>query len=427
MQNNSILKPRSIQEMIDEQIHRESGLKTKPVKPLQSPVLARSHTAIYKMHRYWARRPHNVFAHIIQHYTNPGDLILDPFCGGGVTVVESLRLRRRVVGIDINPLATWITQVEVEPVDLDELENAFNEWYQWCVEQVSPLFKAECGKCGSKDAQAEWYEWSNVVVCPDCGKEVVLAEAEKGKNAIYICPHKNCVGKFQPSGVKRCPDKMMLVKTRCEKCDETDIRKPRKSDLELAGQIERDERKIVKQEKLFIPDEQIPDMDRARDDALFKRGFFCFKDFFTSRQRIAIAKSRKWHEDTKIGPNVTNALLQIFTSSLRFTNKLVLRSEAWRGTNPLEWPGHMYWPPCTYLEVSYIYPLSKRSNALRHGKQDRNDSVNDFYFSFTLDKRKSAINRNTTCSLITGSSEDIPVPNESVDAIITDPPFGGSL
>ena len=186
--NNNIFKSQSIQEMIDEQINSEGGLKPKPVKPLGAPVLAQSHTAIYKMHRYWARRPHNVFAQIIQHYTNPGDLVLDPFCGGGVTVVESLKLRRRVVGIDINPLATWITQVEVEPVDLDGLEKAFHEWYKWCEEQVSPLFRAECGKCGNKDAQAEWYEWSNVVVCPIVGRMLCWQKLKKGRMP-YIFVH----------------------------------------------------------------------------------------------------------------------------------------------------------------------------------------------------------------------------------------------
>ncbi|MCF7809685.1 hypothetical protein K9N50_01715 [bacterium] len=425
--NNNIFKSQSIQEMIDEQIHSEGGLKPKPVKPLNAPVLAQPHTAIYKMHRYWARRPHNVFAHIIQHYTNPGDLVLDPFCGGGVTVVESLKLRRRVVGIDINPLATWITQVEVEPVDLDELEAAFNKWYEWCVKQVSPLFKAECGKCGNKDAQAEWYEWSNVVVCPDCGKDVVLAEAEKGKNAVYTCTHKGCMGKFKPSKLKRRDDKMMLVKTRCDKCEQTDIRKPMKSDLKLSGEIERDEAKIVKSEKLFVPDDDFPDMNHVRENDLFSKGFLKFKDYFTPRQRISIARTRKWHENGLTNENILSALLHIFTASLRFTNKMVLRNEAWRGTNPLEWPGHMYWPPYTYLEVSSLYPISKRNKSLRVGKHNRNETINDFYFPVSTKGLISKLAKSTTCMILNTSSENIALPDETVDAIITDPPFGGNV
>ena len=45
--------------------------KIKPVKPLEHPVNAEQHTPVYKMHRYYARRPWNVFEHIIKHYTEP--------------------------------------------------------------------------------------------------------------------------------------------------------------------------------------------------------------------------------------------------------------------------------------------------------------------------------------------------------------------
>ena len=81
----------------------------KDVEPIKSGVKAEPHTAVYKMHRYFARRPYNVFRHLIEHYTDEGDIILDPFCGGGVTVVEGLRLKRKVIGVDINPMATFIT------------------------------------------------------------------------------------------------------------------------------------------------------------------------------------------------------------------------------------------------------------------------------------------------------------------------------
>lgn len=46
---------------------------------------------------------------IINEFTDPGDLIIDPFCGGGTTVVESLRAGRRVIGSDLNPLARFVT------------------------------------------------------------------------------------------------------------------------------------------------------------------------------------------------------------------------------------------------------------------------------------------------------------------------------
>jgi hypothetical protein len=97
------------------------------LKPIDHAVIARPHTPVYKMHRYFARRPWSVFRSLIEHYSNPGSIILDPFCGGGVTVVEGLRLGRKVIGVDINPLATFITRMEVIDVDLDELKDAFEQ------------------------------------------------------------------------------------------------------------------------------------------------------------------------------------------------------------------------------------------------------------------------------------------------------------
>ncbi len=44
-----------------------------------------------------------VAAHAIAHYTRPGDLVLDPMCGIGTTLVEAVHLRRRAVGVEYEP------------------------------------------------------------------------------------------------------------------------------------------------------------------------------------------------------------------------------------------------------------------------------------------------------------------------------------
>ncbi|MFQ6062383.1 MAG: DNA methyltransferase, partial [Methanosarcinales archaeon] len=33
------------------------------------------------MHKYWARKPHNVVAEYIKKYSEEGEIVLDPFCG----------------------------------------------------------------------------------------------------------------------------------------------------------------------------------------------------------------------------------------------------------------------------------------------------------------------------------------------------------
>jgi hypothetical protein len=41
-------------------------------------------------------------------YSRPGDVVLDPFCGRGTTVLESLLNNREALGIDINPVAACV-------------------------------------------------------------------------------------------------------------------------------------------------------------------------------------------------------------------------------------------------------------------------------------------------------------------------------
>jgi DNA modification methylase len=79
--------------------------------PIDHCTFALPHTPIYKIHRYFARRPYSIFNELIKHYSNPNNIILDPFCGGGVTVIEALRLRRRVIGVDLSPIASFITEM----------------------------------------------------------------------------------------------------------------------------------------------------------------------------------------------------------------------------------------------------------------------------------------------------------------------------
>jgi len=100
---------------------------------------------IYQMHKWFARRASCVFRAILlgalkpagtnimkefykDHSNDPdtnGKVVLDPFMGGGTTVVEALRLGCKVVGIDLNPVAWFIVKTEVEPVDLKKLDEAF--------------------------------------------------------------------------------------------------------------------------------------------------------------------------------------------------------------------------------------------------------------------------------------------------------------
>lgn len=83
--------------------------------------------------QYFTKRAWNVVSAYIQAFTTKYDTVLDPFCGSGVTAVESLVLRRKAIASDLLPYATWITTMKsVSPVDLDEFKRAFDQVEAYC-------------------------------------------------------------------------------------------------------------------------------------------------------------------------------------------------------------------------------------------------------------------------------------------------------
>ncbi|HOQ27586.1 MAG TPA: DNA methyltransferase, partial [Armatimonadota bacterium] len=79
----------------------------------------------YLAHKYWGRRPWYVVRGLIQENTNEGDLVLDSFCGSGTTVIEALATGRRAIGVDLNPMACFITRVTAAYADVEAFSDAF--------------------------------------------------------------------------------------------------------------------------------------------------------------------------------------------------------------------------------------------------------------------------------------------------------------
>jgi DNA modification methylase len=49
-------------------------------------------------------------ADLVERFSQPGDLIVDPFVGAGTTGIAALRLKRKFIGFDNDPQAVAITQ-----------------------------------------------------------------------------------------------------------------------------------------------------------------------------------------------------------------------------------------------------------------------------------------------------------------------------
>lgn len=98
------------------------------ISPIESRVEADRQGAKrhYGVHPYFTRRPYNVVAKYVTHYSRKRDLVLDPFGGSGVTAVEAFLNNRTGIQNDINPLANFIAQgiLDLSEGELDDLKVA---------------------------------------------------------------------------------------------------------------------------------------------------------------------------------------------------------------------------------------------------------------------------------------------------------------
>jgi DNA modification methylase len=98
---------------------------------------------------YPTQKPEALLERIIEASSNPGDVVLDPFCGCGTTIAVAERLKRQWIGVDISPTAVRVmkrrmdamgatgvkeTGLPVTEADLKELKPF--EFQNWIIQRV---------------------------------------------------------------------------------------------------------------------------------------------------------------------------------------------------------------------------------------------------------------------------------------------------
>ena len=99
------------------------GAITPPGEMVARKQSAKRH---FGVHGYFTRQSWDVVQAYIANFTKPGDLVLDPFGGYGVTLLESLMLGRKAIHIDLNPLSVFIINGLIAPAPVQEIWKAFD-------------------------------------------------------------------------------------------------------------------------------------------------------------------------------------------------------------------------------------------------------------------------------------------------------------
>ena len=105
---------------------------------------------MYNWHKFWGRKTWNVVSKFIETYSPKGGIVMDPFSGSGVTALEALKLGRRVIAVDLNPVATEILRLTIQHVDPLKLRTAFERIEKEVKTEINDLYLTDCRKCGKR-------------------------------------------------------------------------------------------------------------------------------------------------------------------------------------------------------------------------------------------------------------------------------------
>jgi DNA modification methylase len=340
-------------------------------------LVPRTYTGIYSLHKYWSKKPYNLVRAYIEKYSEEGDIVLDPFCGSGITAIESLITRRKAVALDLNPMASFITKMSVIPVDIHRLTREFDALKKKVKPKVDSLYQTVCPSC-QQQATTTHTIWHN----------------ETPRRIWYSC----------------------------KKCNLKSGRKsPDENDLNFISEI--NSRPI----QFWYPKNRL--LENSRINA-FKD--MSIPDLFTKRNLSAL--SLLFKSINEISDGLSKDILRFtFTAAISQASNMVFvvkRRGRMEGSvrKEKEEVGSWvigYWIPKEHFEINAWRCFENRFRKILKGKKESNTAIGPFYQEATSFER---LLDNKTSLIYTGTAKDLSlIPDASVDYVFTDPPHGDRM
>ncbi|MFL5586051.1 MAG: DNA methyltransferase [Ktedonobacteraceae bacterium] len=406
-------------------------------EPLAVDVSEGRTDSIYTAHSYHTKVPYKAIMRYIMHYTQPGDIVLDGFCGTGMTGVAAqacanpdaeykLQIesewtqaglglpewgRRYAILNDLSPAATFIAYNYNTSVDGKLFEQAANALLSGFEATYGWMYKTRHSD-SEFQGRINFVVWSDVFVCVACGSEIIFWESAvrdgEVQDTIY-CPH--CGAKMSKGTLDRASTAIFdpTLNQTVSKAKRVPVlinytvggrrfeKTPDSADLELLDRIER---------------EPIPDWYPTRRidediDLWYERdyrslGIFSIDAFFFRRNMIMVSYFKA--EIEKTGGRLQGFLWFWFQSVLMgFSLLNRYRAKGFSQVNQLL-SGTLY-IGAIIAEISPWYALTGKISRLQ------------------------AIARMADSDVIvsTSSTTQMSIPDNCVDYIFTDPPFGSNI
>ncbi len=306
---------------------------------------------IYRIHKWWARRLGSVFRTVLIGATSKpsvsgreiekrfyekndfsGLVVLDPFVGGGTTVVEASKCKANVIGVDIDPVACFVTSRELEPVARYKLRRAFRQLETECKTETLKWYHTRLAD--GRQGTIVYAFWVDQISCPNCKRvgsahpHHQLARDRKKKQQTVFCSRcyeihvlpiahkkfscKECGQRTFVSqgpvkkGIFTCPDcknavmaisawkgglrhqRLFALEVLVEGTKEPIYKKADASDLALFARVKKAWSRRRATDR-FVPRDRIPFQTRM-DARPVSYGYRYYADLFNSRQLLCLSR-----------------------------------------------------------------------------------------------------------------------------------------
>ena len=400
---------------------------------------------LYRAHGYHTKVPHRAIVPSILHYTRPGDLVLDGFCGSGMTGVaaqwcgtapDAYRrelekqwaaegraapawgARRAVLG-DLSPAAAFIAGNYNLPFDVDAFARAARALLDDVEAEIGWMYETRHAD-GARRGRIDYTVWSEVFACPECAGEIVFIDEaldqETGKTRKeFPCPQ--CGAALTKATLERSfetlvdpasrePRRRIRLRPVAIVYTVDGARHRKTPDADDLATLDRIGGLPLPPE---VPTATFPIDAMYHGSRLAPKGFTHVHHLFLPRAAHALAalwRRAAAHDD----PRLRNVLL--FFVEQAIWNLTVLNTYRPTGfSQNQQWFKGVYYVPSQHSECSPEYVLAGKCRLIERTFRAENSNL--------IQSRDVAVN--------TGGCSDFLMPDQSVDYIFTDPPFGENI
>jgi 16S rRNA G966 N2-methylase RsmD len=345
---------------------------------LREKQIQQNYRPIMAVHKWFARRPGTLFRALILSEFVKGPLrdefyqgqslktlrVLDPFMGGGTTLIEANRVGCAITGLDINPMAWWIVRQEITELDLARYRQAADALRRSLEQDIGPLYRTQCLECSSEEAHVKYFLWVKSPPCQRCRQPVdlfpnyLLSEAVRHPTNVFVC--RVCGELYDSPSPKQAPacphckaaftlefaarrnhckcqhcghpnvypipsagppsHRLFALEYHCEACRARHqgrfFKKPSPEDL---AKYESAATRLSSIRPPFIPKDEIPAGDET--DRLHRWGYRLYREMFNARQLLGLELACRLISRQK-DPRIADALATNLSDLLRYQNML---------------------------------------------------------------------------------------------------------